>query len=77
MKGTITKPDSTQLYEDLSHIVLPTTSGEIEILQGHSELFCLLQQGTVTLKSINETQDEIPIKEGLAYFKDNELIIIC
>ncbi|CAN5162739.1 hypothetical protein BH09PAT2_BH09PAT2_02870 [soil metagenome] len=75
MKAKIAQANKLQIFENLIQIILPSTSGEIEILSDHAELFCLLKPGMIELKDEQKSRT-INIEQSTAYFKDNVLIVV-
>ncbi len=62
-------------YQNIEKIVLPTLTGEIEILKNHSEIFGLIGRGKIILKN-KENNLSIEAVKGIFYFKNNQLIIL-
>jgi F0F1-type ATP synthase epsilon subunit len=76
MIAHVSKPDSNNVIENLTSITLPTTAGEIEVLEDHAELFCILQEGSVTCTDHQQLKTVIPVSNGLVYMNNNEVTIL-
>lgn len=68
-----------QLFEGfVLEISLPTYEGSINIYPDHTELITLLDIGKVSVKHAESKEElHILIKGGLAYVKDNEILILA
>jgi F0F1-type ATP synthase epsilon subunit len=63
----------------VSEAILPSADGELSIYDDHETIFVALNKGTIRLKSLVETAEQIKpiaIRQGLARMKNNELVIL-
>ncbi len=64
------------IYEgDADVITLPTTAGEISVLENHVPLISELKKGEIRIKNGN-TQEEFPITGGFAEIKPRKTILL-
>ena len=75
MNCIITSLKSTIIHEKVLSIILPTTSGEMEILNNYAESFMVLKAGNIIIRKNKETKS-VPVISGECYIKDNNIIII-
>jgi len=61
-------------YKGLKSVSLPGYYGKMQILSGHTEMFCILRQGNVVLKN-NNIKKIIQIPKSECYIKNNNIKI--
>ena len=71
----ITSPIETSNYDELQSIVIPTSSGQMQVLENHAETFVLLKKGNITLQKNNKEEKRIQVNEGSCHIKDNLITI--
>lgn len=71
----IVVPEKIVLEEKVTSVILPTSLGEIEILEGHLPIMGLLEAGTVFYKS-NGTPTPIAIDAGFYKLHGTELVLL-
>lgn len=68
------------LYEGaVSEATLPASGGELTLLDDHEPIFVALQRGAIRLLPLAQKKEElkpIPIQQGLARMRNNELVIL-
>lgn len=67
---------STIKHDDLRGVVLPALVGQMQVLAGHAEAFILLGQGKIIVEKNTGSKQEIDIKQGGCYIKDDVVNII-
>ena len=66
----------SMVYEgDADVITLPTTSGEISVLENHIPLITELKSGEIRIKK-NGGHEEFPINSGFAEIKPKKTILL-
>ena len=60
---------------DAETLILPSASGQIQILPHHAQMVSLLGEGDVLVKSPQGIQ-KIPISSGVVEVKENETIVL-
>ncbi|HHE76430.1 MAG TPA: hypothetical protein ENL27_00355 [Candidatus Parcubacteria bacterium] len=74
---TISSLKKTVQYYHVNSVVLPAVRGQMQILPGHAETFVLLKKGTIVIEKEDAGgKEQLEIKEGQCYIKDNHLLII-
>jgi len=73
---TITSPKKTTVYKKVQSIMLPTFSGQIQILPGHAESFILLREGNISLRQLKKENKIIQNINGECHIKNNVVTII-
>lgn len=64
------------IYEgDADTVTLPTTSGEISVLENHVPLISELKKGEIKIKKGN-SHEEFPITGGFAEIKPKKTILL-
>jgi F0F1-type ATP synthase epsilon subunit len=71
----ILSPQKIKQYRDFKSMVLPAWSGQLQILQGHAEIFMLLKEGTISIKKGTGEEEIIQIPEGECHVKDDDIKI--
>ena len=71
----IVVPEKVVLEDKVTSVILPTSLGEIEILEGHLPIMGLLEAGTVFYK-INGTTTPIAIDAGFYKLHGSELVLL-
>ena len=71
----IVVPEKVVLEEKVTSVILPTSLGEIEILEGHLPIMGLLEAGTVFYKN-NGTVTPIAIDAGFYKLHGTELVLL-
>ncbi len=70
-------PTKKENFNQIKSVILPSESGEVEILPNHSKAFFVLKKdGFVLLKKEKETK-KISINGGISFFENNNLIIVA
>lgn len=65
------------LYEGITRMVtLPTTDGEISVLQNHMPIVTSLKPGMVKVSTAAEKK-EVPIGGGFAYIDGTNLVVLA
>lgn len=64
LKIEIITPEGTVYTADADSVVLPTTTGEIEVLPGHLPLITSLEAGKVIAKSKTQQPYTYEVKSG-------------
>jgi F-type H+-transporting ATPase subunit epsilon len=72
----IIAPDKIALYTSVREVILPTTTGEIGILEGHAPLITALQIGVLRYK-IDQGWIPLVIKGGVAKIKGDEVLVLA
>ncbi len=73
---TITSPKKTIIYKKIASIILPSSSGQMQILPGHAESFILLQKGNIFLQQSNNKKEIIENTKGECHIRNNIITII-
>ena len=68
-------PEKVVLEDKVTSVILPTSLGEIEILEGHLPIIGLLEAGTVFYKN-NGTTTPIAIDAGFYKLHGSELVLL-
>ncbi len=79
MKISIMNAQHTLYQGAVSAATLPANGGELTLLDDHEPIFVALQRGAIRLVPIAQKKEElqpIPIQQGLARMKHNELVIL-
>lgn len=79
MKIFIMNAQHTLYQGAVSVATLPASGGELTLLDDHEPIFVALQRGVIRLVPIAQKKEElqpIPIQQGLARMKHNELVIL-
>lgn len=76
MNCTITSLKTTKNYKNIQSIILPASSGQMQILPNHAESFILLKQGNLALQPSSKQEEIIQIQSGLCYIKNNAVVVI-
>ena len=71
----IVVPEKVVLEDKVTSVILPTSLGEIEILEGHLPIMGLLEAGTVFYKN-NGTVTPIAIDAGFYKLHGSELVLL-
>lgn len=71
----IVVPEKVVLEDKVTSVILPTSLGEIEILEGHLPIMGLLEAGTVFYKN-NGTTTPIAIDAGFYKLHGSELVLL-
>lgn len=71
----IVVPEKVVLEEKVTSVILPTSLGEIEILEGHLPIMGLLEAGTVFYKN-NGAVTPIAIDAGFYKLHGTELVLL-
>lgn len=71
----IVVPEKVVLEDKVTSVILPTSLGEIEILEGHLPIMGLLESGTVFYKN-NGTVTPIAIDAGFYKLHGSELVLL-
>jgi len=67
--------ESSDHFEALKAVTLPTLSGKVQVLSGHPEYFSLLKKGDLILER-EGAKEKLSIENGVCYFIKNEMTII-
>lgn len=66
-------PDKTTTIKDVDSVLMPTASGQIQILPGHADIFTLAN-GNITIKTGERTRD-LDLGSSEIFFSKNILRI--
>lgn len=59
-------------------VVMPGLDGEFSVLDFHEPFLYRLRRGIVKMKEAEESEEQLfPIKDGVARFTENTLLILC
>ncbi len=74
----ITSSSENKVYDNLKSILIPISSGNMEILTGHAESFILVSEGNIVLRffDVNNNKIIIKSKNGECHIKNNKVVII-
>ena len=72
---SVITPKKVVLEEDVDQVVAPSAEGEITVLPKHTNLFALLKEGIITIKSKNK-EDSIAIGAGYLQTDGSKLRIL-
>ena len=73
MNCTVVSADGRRDFQNVESLVLPTLSGEVQVLPGHAESFLTLGTGQIVSSNKNEI---ISIEGGACHIKDDDVIVI-
>ncbi len=76
LKCIFSSPDKTDVYDNIESLILPSVSGETQVLPGYAESFILLGPGDIILGQKGGTNKKIPVLKGECYIKNNQISII-
>lgn len=76
MRCTISSPQKTITYSQVTRLQLTTTKGQIEILPGHAEAFFLLKNGEIIFYQKTAPEKHFPVNGGVCYVKDDQITFI-
>jgi len=63
-------------YTNILSVRVPALKGTVEILFNHPEMFLLLKQGNIILKSIENPDKKIEIQGGYLHVMNNQISIV-
>ena len=61
---------------DAKSIIVPTTTGQIQILAEHTPLVSILKEGEVIIEDPNGTIQKLPIASGTVEVTDAEVVCL-
>jgi len=73
---TIISPQKTANYKNVTSIILPAASGQVQVLSGHAEAFFLLNEGELFLEIGEKGLKAITIEAAECYVKNDQVKII-
>ena len=71
----IVTPDRRVFSESVDHVVVPTTTGEIDILPGHIPLLSILEPGELKI-GVNGKDDTMAIADGFVQVHGDKVSIL-
>ena len=78
MHVVIVTAQNKLMDKECHSVVLPTATGQIEVLSHHTSLLTKLIRGTIRIKqSEQETGEPVAIHAGLAQVKNNQINILA
>lgn len=77
IKCYINTPISETPSQEGDLIVLPGKEGELGVLYDHMPLITELNEGTIKIYNNNLVVQEIEVKSGIAYIKNDKIEIFC
>lgn len=72
----IIAPDKTIFDDQVDHVVMPTTDGELGIYAHHTPLITKVRKGTIRIHLMDSRLLNLSFDCGLARTKDNSLTIL-
>jgi F-type H+-transporting ATPase subunit epsilon len=75
MKLTVAKIDQMIYKGDFDSVVVPGSTGELEIMPGHSPLLSSLKKGMLTYR-VDGKDSSLEIEKGFVEVNKNEVIIV-
>lgn len=72
----VTSSSKNKVYENLKSVIVPASSGKMEIRSGHAEAFILLGVGIITLKFLDGDKISLQSLGGECHVKDDKVIIV-
>jgi len=72
----IIAPDKTIFDDQVDHVVMPTTDGELGIYAHHTPLITRVRKGTIRIHLMDSRLLSLSFDYGLARTKDNSLTIL-
>ncbi|HZX50140.1 MAG TPA: hypothetical protein VFE94_03275 [Candidatus Paceibacterota bacterium] len=61
---------------DAKSLIVPTTTGQIQILAEHTPLVSILKEGEVVIESADGTMQKLPILGGTVEVTDTEVVCL-
>jgi F-type H+-transporting ATPase subunit epsilon len=77
MRLEILTPDKTVFEGEVSSVTLPGTLGAFEILKDHAPIISTLEEGKITVRGNNKSEDAIVIKGGVVEVLDNKIMVLA
>tara|TARA_B100000965_G_C19549806_1_gene739504 strand:+ start:1179 stop:1421 length:243 start_codon:yes stop_codon:yes gene_type:complete len=77
MKVEILTLENILLSEEVKSVIVPGKSGQFEILNNHSPIISLLNQGTIKVTSMNNEKKDFQILGGSVEMSNNKIIILA
>ena len=72
----IITPDSIVLDTEIEEAILPSSSGQLGILQNHAKLLTAIDIGVLRVRDDKNTWSPVVLFGGFAEIEDNKLIIL-
>jgi len=73
----ISSPIKNVEYHNIKKVTLPSTSGKLQILSQHAEMFLLLEDGLIFFTNSKNYIQKISLEsKAQCYIKDNKIIIL-
>jgi len=72
----IITPDKTLFDDEVDHVVMPTSDGELGVYAHHAPLITRVKKGTVRIHLMNSRLLNLSFDYGLARTEDNSLTIL-
>ena len=76
MQCKITSPEKTDIFDNITSVILPAAAGVMQVLPQHAEAFIALVAGTVVLEREQEPEKTIGIEGGECYVRDDTVTIV-
>jgi F-type H+-transporting ATPase subunit epsilon len=77
MRLEILTPDKTVFEGEVSSVTLPGTLGAFEILKDHAPIISTLEDGKITVRGNNKTEEAFLIKGGVVEVLDNKIMVLA
>lgn len=77
MKLEILTPDKTVFEGEVTSVTVPGTAGSFEILKGHAPIISTLEDGKVTIRGGNKSEDTFLIKGGVVEVLNNSIMVLA
>jgi len=72
----IITPDKTIFDDQVDHVIMPTTDGEVGIYAHHAPIMAKVKKGTIRIHLTDSRLLNLSFDHGLARTKDNLLTIL-
>lgn len=76
MKCIVSNFNGSRVFNDLKSVSLPVSTGEIQILPGHAECFCVLVPGKIKISGLKLKDEVVEIEKGSVYVKSDEVLVV-
>lgn len=76
MKLEILTPDKIVYEGDVTSLTVPGTMGSFQILSDHAPIISTLEQGSITVQSIQKGIETFSVKSGVVEVLDNKVMVL-
>lgn len=76
MKLEILTPDKIVYEGDVTSLTVPGTMGSFQILSDHAPIISTLDQGSITVQSIQKGIETFSVKSGVVEVLDNKVMVL-